>query len=376
MNTPTIVLYFIVMVILVGYVLMTHSHTPNMSTSNEKSTISNEQSTPTPLASDGQPTQHHIRVNLSSENDDNVGPRMIIMDGCSGSSATYRFTIKLLEAHGVHIGYNITDKSELLKPAKNPFYDSVQQTLEKKYQSGILPSKPTYNDIMLESLIEMHHKYQQNDENLFFKANQQFLYTIGSLNTLFNQLLQNNSKFASLYRANIVDHAICSIRDCFGDTEDIGYDVFATNGTRSDLCFKRRFVNDETKVHISNTHEFIHYLQRIEHRRIRQQQHLEMILPSTEQSMEDLFAYEYSNDEVVFEKSVKAWANFIRSMVDHVNEDTIAMLMRENQNTRMPPSAHSTVIENIDEVVSAIQEHMPKYLTYLRVDDEESIAQV
>ena len=88
-----------------------------------------------------------------------------------------------------------------------------------------------------------------------------------------------------------------------------------------------------------------------------------------------LLAYEYSNDEVIFEKSVKAWANFIRSMVDHVNEDTIVTMMREGQNTRVPPSAHSAVIENIDEIVSAIRKREPRYLAHFRLDDDTGIVQ-
>ena len=67
-------------------------------------------------------------------------------------------------------------------------------------------------------------------------------------------------KFAYFYRYNILDYAVCMARDCFDSRTAYGYPVFSTNGTRTDLCMKRRTSDIKVKAHmnVDNLVEYIH----------------------------------------------------------------------------------------------------------------------
>jgi len=171
-------------------------------------------------------------------------------------------------------------------------------------------------------------------------------------------------RFAHFYRSNLLDLAVCNVRDCFGPGSKIGYPVFATNGTRTSICFQRRSSKVKVKAHI-DTSILVKHLQRREGVLSKA---INSLRPLTENGKsfthEDLFAYEYTRDEDVFVQSRDVWINFLSFAID-IDKATLTTLMRKYQGT-LTVKPHSDVVENIDDVIVALKNAHPPLDHYLR----------
>jgi len=283
------------------------------------------------------------------------------MNGCSGSSAVSQFAHEIMDAHGLNIHLHEFGKTELLIPNNNRYYDSAYDTLYKQNDGGGEDQKPNYDHVIVEAIKELNDETFSRGRVFYFKSNTQYLYPP---HTVVQELKQTiHVKFGHMIRTNLLDRAICDIRDCFYGTK-FGYPVFASNKTRTDLCFARRKVSDAIQAHVFDLDAFIYFLLYIqEYDEIARDELKDAIHPGSTQEYETLFAYEYTSSERIFQSSLQAWVELMRSLVDDINYDIVEALMRNSQNTRLPPLPHSELIDNIEQVKKKLKEyHLDSYI--------------
>ena len=81
------------------------------------------------------------------------------------------------------------------------------------------------------------------------------------------------------------------------------------------------------------------------------------VLPSQVQTYETLFAWQWTEDEEVFQASLDAWYSLMMSFVDPtvLSKDIIEAHLRPLQSSRSPPKPHRQQIYNYDEVLQVLQ---------------------
>ena len=262
--------------------------------------------------------------------------------GCSGSTAMMKTTRSILRAAGIDI---VPTEYEILKPQKNPLYEQAEQKL--KTERGI--KEPTYTEITIESLLMGSKSAKFN--------NQSIALTVGQIHL--EKLLVDNSmkeldiSFGHFYRENVLDLLLCRVRDC--SRKNIGYPVFAANNSKTELCFQRRkhpeielkvWLKPETLVDAMNI--------RIKGNKKTVEEYQQFLSPGTSQVNENIFAYEYTSDERVFRKSIDAWTNMLRSMVE-IDETIIEEVLLKSRDSRSPVKPHVEEIQNFDEVMIVLE---------------------
>ena len=148
------------------------------------------------------------------------------------------------------------------------------------------------------------------------------------------------------------------VLDCFGGVgNDVGgYPVFAKNGSRTDVCFKRRKVaeDDKTKAHVDPT-KLVSYLRYVERRFDEYQQ-----WPSLGSSVtqEELTNFEYTEEEEVWNASLAAWSALVgtylgnsTSVKTSILEDVLGPLRNSRSITY-----HEDKIQNYQKVFRAMRE--------------------
>jgi len=275
-------------------------------------------------------------------------PRILIAGPCSGSSAIVKFTKVILESHG----YDVFHGSEpLLRPEqKNVFYVNARTSLHQRFNR-----EPTRNEILSESLVLYNQKSFQTNRILLIKANSIPKLVIDTLKTM-------GARFAFTYRSNVLDRAVCAVRDCFLKGDPIGCQVFS-NGTRADMCFNRRHIDEKLMANFDTDklHSYMEYKERQNEDRIGM--FTRSFSPSTFAAYEDLFKFEYSRSEETLKESVHAWTDLLQSFGD-INKTTVEAALMPYWDTRPKNQPHSTVIFNIEEVKGSLLES--PFETFLR----------
>jgi len=280
--------------------------------------------------------KRNILSNVTRNTDGKI--RVIIGMGCSGSTNIVTITKKILEAHGFKI-YK-AGAYELFKPHKNKFFETAKEELIKSGKKD-----PSNETIILKSFSLLNQNAIKNGQVLVMKLKHRSL--IESLNETGTAL------FAHMYRNNILDRFICEARDCFFNGKRLkAYPVVRKKRTyeRTDLCMDRRKHRDiEVKVKFSD----ISILKDRMNYEIKKRKNWNNIIkpyiaPSESQESENLFAFEYTSNETVFESSVRAWESFLKSFDLDIN--IISMVLRPKQNTRSLPKSHDKLIQNFYEV--------------------------
>ena len=271
--------------------------------------------------------------------------RVLLYNGCSGSSATFKLSQQILDAHGFK---SWKGKSELDKPKNNPFYYEARK---KVYDSGAW--RPTSDDFVIEALKLLNNHVQHIKKKILFTK--QFYDRA--------HLFSIDSAYAAMYRRNKLDVAICFVKDCFKVNKKtgmstLGYSLFANNNTKTDkgVCFTRRN-NDNLvlKVHLE-TDKLIEFLvERVDEEEERIQKFKALISPAKEQYYEDLFAFTYSSNYGIFKKSIQAWCTLLRAITAYIDEDVVKDVLLPIKNTRKPPPSHKEIIENFEEVKNALK---------------------
>lgn len=300
------------------------------------------------------PKLSQLRVNMKDDTTNSTTlkadgfPRLLITSPCSGSSVTIRFSRKILEAHG----YNVFVGDEPGVPSRNHFYDPAKKNLEER-----LGRKPTAREITLESFRLYNQKALSQNKILLIKINHVWNDTGRELNKM-------GAKFAYAYRSNIMDRAICVVRDCFQD-ETFGHQVYV-NGTASNSCFSRRKSKEKVQAYISDVDALINFMLKKEiDDKTRLQRYSSYIAPPAEiQTYEDLFQFEYTNSEQIFEQSVQSWCKLLGNFAN-IDKDIVRETLRSYINYLPHLASHSELIHNYDDVREKLKNYS-SLMQYMR----------
>lgn len=276
--------------------------------------------------------------------------RVLFYRGCSGSSATFRIASDILKAHGLK---SLKGKQEQTKPDKNPFYKRAKQQM----QSTSTKEEPRQDYIILKALRLLNDKALKKNEIFSFKAyyNEiEYLYRL------------NNIYYTGMFRNNKLDHMLCTIKDCFGKYSKYGYTIF-TNGTKADLCFKRRnYPNVKLKVKL-HADELVKGMQKQIMQEKKDVKMTKNSVPSgSMQYYEDLFAFVYTSNATTFDKSMDAWCLLMKPLVN-VDKSILRKVLLPLKNSRKQSSPHSEVIENYQEIRNVLENADPPLDQYLRL---------
>lgn len=299
------------------------------------------------------PSMTAIGSNLSAKPLQADGyPRLLITSPCSGSSVTIRFSKKILEAHG----YNVFVGDEPGVPSRNHFYAAAKANLQDK-----LGRKPTAREIVIESFKLYNEKAVSQNKILLIKIN----HVWGETG---KELIKMGAKFAYARRSNMVDRAICVVRDCF-QNETFGHQVYV-NGTASDSCFSRRKNHEKVQAYIDDTGALVDFMTRkqIEDNDRMMKYEAYIVPPAEIQSYEDLFQFEYTNSQKEFEQSVKAWCKLLGNFLD-VDERIVRDTLRPYQDSLTPLPPHSELIHNYNDVWETIKNNS-SWMPYIRERDD------
>jgi len=281
----------------------------------------------------------------------NNNPIVLIIRPCSMSSAVSQFLRKILESHGEDVCYGDT---ELTNRRKNPMVHAATQSLHRRNMHH------TDDHVRAVSLYKLHHLFLRYNKRLVIKT------LPGHIRDLtLVSLRQMNATFIHTYRENVLDRAVCMIRDCFDNGEN-GYPVSANNLEQSDMCFNRRVNDTKVMAHVFPTKipDMLKTYEKVIDMDKRELPYLIGDDPSKVRPTEELFDYEYTSDEETFQKSLDMWSLILRDVL-HLDSTVLEKVMRNDQN-RFDPTTHNNVIDNVDELDVALKTSQPPLDSYIR----------
>ena len=178
-------------------------------------------------------------------------------------------------------------------------------------------------------------------------------------------LQRMNATFIHTYRENVLDRAVCMIRDCF-DNGEHGYPISADSLEQSDLCFKRRVNDTKVMAHVLPTKmpDMLKTYEEVIETDKRELPYLIGDDPTKVRPTEELFAYEYTSDEETFQRSLDAWSVILKDVL-HLDSTALEKVMRKDQN-RFERTTHNNVIDNVDELEVALKASQPSLDSYIR----------
>jgi hypothetical protein len=243
----------------------------------------------------GQMFHHYVHTNTA------MLQYAIISQGCSGSSATYQFVNDIFVARGMNNLFPL-NKSEILKPPKNPFWTAALEDLFLPLDTEI--DGQEYSQVIITAMSKLKSSAQnQKCDAITFKADPGLL----AKNNVTTGLIELGFKFGHTFRSNVLDKIVCSIRDCFVGGEKFGHPVWA-NGTASHICFARRTLpSEKIKAYIDDIPALIREMRKQETKiETEIKAYSFVVYPGKSFSTEELFAYEYTSDQDVFVQSQNA----------------------------------------------------------------------
>lgn len=261
-------------------------------------------------------------------------PRAIISHACSGSSITMRVTEKILRAHG----YNVFHGGQPILHKDKDIMDKAKQRLEAR-----IDRRPTKNETLAEIFVYLNERAAKTQKILLFK--------IENYEGILETLKGLGTKFTYTYRSNYLSRAICAVRDCF-QGRNLGSVVYA-NGTKADICFSRRHSDEKVMAHFNMPRRLINQMQSWENRDAFIKEH-NSYHPA---AYEDLFKFEYTDSEDVFDASVKSWCAFLETFGE-IKEAIVREVLQMNRNSRPPPPPVEELIYNFDEIKGPINESL------------------
>jgi len=265
-------------------------------------------------------------------------PRMLVMQGCSGSTAVIEQARDMLAIHNVlpTMPSEAFPDAEMLKPEKNPYYEEANHDIGKSLELATLAAQSRSPPLALlfKGMVEEVVDPRIWEEN----------HVLATLNEL-----RAVAVFAS--RFNMLDQLVCQVKDCFHPEYGVPADDSGASQLQdSHKCILRRQGANSfrAKLFPDTLIEGIdHQYEVVE--RARKALNASGI-PALEVVSEDLFDYEMVGDVSAFVRAVEAWSKFLTSWgVKPVKEKVEAVLMMR-AHSRSNASKHSEVIHNFDAV--------------------------
>ena len=305
-------------------------------------------------------------------------PLLVLIRGCSMSSATTGMLAPLLAAHGIRLmtrkkmynGNTPVSKgnaSGALLPYNGstsaskdnasgvvlPGYDWEVAQRHKNpcicKQGGKWPCPMRTKSLALGRMVAQLAAYQ-GGTRLVGKAG-------WGDRSIFDFVKKFRPKIVLVYRSNFLDFQACSIRDCFDDHG--GHAVFANGSSAADLCFNRRKKDDApvTMAKFNNVGDIYKKLDKetqAMHAELEKQSKM-IGAPVQHISAESLLAFETSNSTAVFNGSLHAWAGLISELGVVPNTSAITAYLAPLAGTRPAPHPHSATIYNHRELYRIIR---------------------
>ena len=156
-------------------------------------------------------------------------------------------------------------------------------------------------------------------------------------------------------RSNVLDYAICEIRDCFDKVA--GYPVLADTGEKTDLCFSRRFADVDVKAYLDPS-AFLktleNYVEKLDNTRKRLVKWFgshDFVMVQTER----LFHFEYGAQ--YRHESMLEWANILNHWDLLLDRKIIESLMSDSVPPYRQEKPHASTVYNMDFLRAQAEHH-------------------
>ena len=297
----------------------------------------------------------------------------LLMEGCSGSTFATRTARALLDCHLPHTPTAFA--GELLKPPKA---SKVMQAISSLAPNGV------HGD-------DKGDAFESDDSNQWAS----FLHRLDSWAFSRNKTVVINADlyagsadisswaptmrrlgvpFVLGWRTNVLDRALCRIRDCFGSRNGRRIDNVTEN------CLERRKQTGSpivVRTHVPVLQGFLTNQQSPSSRIATLLKHglgaaspntstpagAERLVPAPLVEYEDLAAFQYfgANETGLLAKSIHAWSSLLTGWgVAHTTE-SVSYCLRKSFDTRPWPQPHRPGVENADAVITLLHNLGPEY---------------
>ena len=155
-------------------------------------------------------------------------PALLIMEGCSGSTATIKLARALTAAHG--------------HPAADLYFEELRPETNAYYREHGPPAggKATMEDAIMAQYKEATSQGLMLLQKLELRADEGANAMYAGDAVLSPVIANTGARAVFVWRRNVLDMLTCFVRDCFlAKNSPIG-EVVTENGTDPTLCYKRR----------------------------------------------------------------------------------------------------------------------------------------
>ena len=267
--------------------------------------------------------------------------------GCSGTTSIGHYIRMITSIHGYHKTKGVTFEflnadqyNTRSHKYKNRYYQDIVKEQKMTQEERI----ENHNKIIMESIKRAQKVAIESKSLLIFKA------AIQQYEELHSELddLNGGVTYAGVYRENILDRCTCMVRDCFYEVKDFGTSVFGVNGTQADLCFGRR---QHPQVNIQAS--FTNVKGCLEEAELRVNFIRDQRFDSF--TSDSLFLFESSIDDDDFDRSVNAWMEFLKPLLqDELERDLVASVLAEGRGTRLDKTSQKSKVYNYWHVKKAL----------------------
>lgn len=262
-------------------------------------------------------------------------PRLLVSDGCSGSSAAVSLIKDMMKAHG-HRLYGLPD--ELFKCEKNPYCNTYDHSAG--HETFAMQTAVAHTASYGKSLVV---KVQGGDTNGPREA------------------MREMGAYALVaYRSNTLAKLLCDVRDCFEHNGGAITKLTKRMGPNANACFNRRKLpsSRQTKVWIDpKKGRLLKELKRLDN----ENEEMSAMLTNAGYGHNDfavvtteaLFESETDGSDAAFHRTTGAWMKALKSLGVKPDKAKIEAVLEPARGGR-PPSNISETITNADEVAAAL----------------------
>jgi len=281
---------------------------------------------------------------------------VVLMEGCSGSTFVIGHSKSVAEC----LGYKAyPSKYELFKEDKNRWYKQAEAD----------------GGGWTEALNAMAQDASRGNATIVINAD---FWSGSDISPLLTDSMHDlDTPFVVAYRRNVLDLAICNVRDCFHPGKTLGYPTY--DGEQSDLCFNRRFADIDQakyKAHL-DVDKLVPFM-------LEKEAESQAAAPRLERygytgggaggriqvvDYESLASLQYPDvrESGQYTTSVDAWERLLRTWRLPFTREKLEACLEPYVGTYHPPRPHATVVDNIEEVAHALKTstwdgHLAQYL--------------
>jgi len=286
-------------------------------------------------------------------------PRMLISEGCDASDAIIRHAHFILKFSNIATPWR---KIYSLHGTENNIdhFESMDGNVSREKGNTSIGMVQTHVDPResaeetdapaAQSMSEVHQFFKAQKKTLIFKGS--FTEAMHSEKTIADM----GASMAALNRRNKLDQLVCQVKDCFNE-EELGYPV--KNGTKSDLCWKRRMSNEtadyKANINVQQLHNNLRRLQQNVGKAVAHFVKMGLNAAAVNAVVtEDLLDFEW--DEDATGKALSSWTSLLKAWNVHPSVEKMTSYFKKNAGTRDAPARHSDSVYNFVDVKAAIKD--------------------